>query len=168
MRTRGLIFKIILEIVFVTFISIVLIDLSSKKEIQKKEMLAISQDVIVKETINNKNLYLINDNANVNLNNNIISIVNNKNINIKCHLIIIIDKNSTVDINYLRYKINSEVKKFDNLIYEDGSNYYYLIDDISIDANSDIDEEFVMWLSDEYKNLDQNTLSYKIIADEIV
>ena len=78
----------------------------------------------------------------------------------------LIDKKSLVDISYLRYKINDEVKCLDNLIYEDNANYYYLIDEFDLKANENINEYYAIWLSDEYKDVfNNNTLTYKMIVD---
>ena len=78
----------------------------------------------------------------------------------------LIDKKSLVDISYLRYKINDEVKCLDNLIYEDNANYYYLIDEFDLKANENINEYYAIWLSDEYKDVfNNNTLINPVPLD---
>lgn len=169
MKVRGLIIKILVELVLTAIISILWLDMTKNRIIENNRLMSIGNDVIVKEIINIKDLYLISDNnTNTNINNidnNVITIINNKNEDTYCRLLMIIDKKSSIDISYLRYKINNEVRCFDNLVYEDGANYYYLIDDIKLNAYENRNENFLMWLSDEYGDIDNDSLTYKIVAD---
>lgn len=164
---RGQIFKIGVELVFTFVISIIWLDIIRSREEETNRLISINNEISLKETINNKNLYLINDNSDVNgLENNIITITNNKNEDTSCNLIMLIDKESLVDISYLRFRINNEVKYLDNLIYEDNANYYYLIDKLELKANQDIEEYYTIWLSDEYKDVfNNNALTYKMVVD---
>ena len=115
---RGQIFKIGVELVFTFVISIIWLDIIGSREEETNRLMSINNEITLKETINNKNLYLINDNSDVNgLENNIITITNNKNEDTSCNLIMLIDKESLVDISYLRFKINNEVKYLDNIKY---------------------------------------------------
>lgn len=164
---RGQIFKIGVELVFTFVISIVWLDLIKGNDEETNKLMSINNEITLKETINNKDLYLVSDNSDVNgIENNIITITNNMNEDTSCNLIMLIDKKSLVDISYLRYKINDEVKCLDNLIYEDNANYYYLIDEFDLKANENINEYYAIWLSDEYKDVfNNNTLTYKMIVD---
>ena len=164
---RGQIFKIGVELVFTFVISIVWLDVIKGNDEETNKLMSINNEITLKETINNKDLYLVSDNSDVNgIENNIITITNNMNEDTSCNLIMLIDKKSGVDISYLRYKINDEVKCLDNLIYEDNANYYYLIDEFDLKANENINEYYAIWLSDEYKDVfNNNTLTYKMIVD---
>ena len=164
---RGQIFKIGVELVFTFVISIVWLDVIKGNDEETNKLMSINNEITLKETINNKDLYLVSDHSDVNgIENNIITITNNRNEDTSCNLIMLIDKKSLVDISYLRYKINDEVKCLDNLIYEDNANYYYLIDEFDLKANENINEYYAIWLSDEYKDVfNNNTLTYKMIVD---
>lgn len=164
---RGQIFKIGVELLFTFVISIIWLDITKGMNEETNRLMSIDNEITLKETINNKDLYLINDNNDViGIENNIITITNNMNEDTSCNLIMLIDKKSLVDISYLRFKINDEVMYLDNLIYEDNANYYYLIDKVELKANQNIEEYYAIWLSDEYTDVfTNNTLSYKMVLD---
>lgn len=104
------------------------------------------------------NLYPVtNEYALNNLDYSIINVINNTKENKKYNLMLIVEKNSTLDINYLMININGKTLKLSDCYYTE-NNYitYYLIDSNTIKTNTINYNKIYIWLNSDTPNSEQN------------
>lgn len=104
------------------------------------------------------NLYPVtNEYALNNLDYSIINVINNTKENKKYNLMLIVEKNSTLDTNYLMININGTTLKLSDCYYaEDDYITYFLIDTNMIEKNSINSNKIYIWLNKEASNNEQN------------
>lgn len=165
-EVKTLITRIISNIILTIAISFIWLETIDKNNLQKQQLLAMNNLVVSEFNNNNNYLYQINDTEIDNLDKNTINIKNTTNNLINCDLLIRIDKKSTLNPKYLKYEFAEKINSLNDLEYEDNTYYYYNLGNIDINPNTDLTNQFVMWLDENSNDIENKTLSYKIIAKE--
>ena len=104
------------------------------------------------------NLYPVtNEYAINNLDYSIINVINNTKENKKYNLMLIVEKNSTLDTNYLMININGNTLKLSDCYYTENDYItYFLIDSNIIEKNAINYNKIYIWLNSDTPNSEQN------------
>ncbi|MBE6153612.1 MAG: hypothetical protein E7166_05250 [Firmicutes bacterium] len=131
-----------------------------------------NQTVLLQEVkpLKLENIYPISDSKAINNNNKgLFKLINNANVNSKYSIIYRIHNSSTLDYNFLKYQLiiddNSYVDFLYNLQFNEENNCVdFILHNGEIDKNSEKTFEYTMWLDSEVGNEAQN----KVLSAEFV
>ena len=95
-----------------------------------------------------------------NLSNNVLTINNNDNSEKTYKLVLKVSKDTTIELNNIKFKVEDSIIELDNTSYEDNDNYYYEFNPSSLHKNEKININYILWLDENIKELTGNDLIY--------
>jgi len=161
--------RIILTVLFICFI--VPIWIESCKQMDSYQNIIISSENKIKFDYVKENnyIYKMSDYYAVNEpDKNIVKLNNESASYMKCNLMLRVLKDSTLNLDYLKYITDDEIHYLsDSYSHEDDSYKYYLLDQYMIDPSDNIDVEFMLWIDiDIDEDINNKHLYYSVYAYE--
>lgn len=89
-----------------------------------------------------------------------IFVINNYGVTTNYQLIFVVSKDSTINIENMKLRINDKIITLNNYDYEDEFNFYYNIEKGVIDKMDSIDINYRVWLDEKTDILTGNILKY--------
>jgi len=166
---KFLVSRILVTTLFTLIISFLWINVSTTKAMETDKLLGLNENLVI--VYNNDNtdneIYMMKDSEALKEDANIITVINNNTHNVNLDLLIRINKNSSLDLSYVKYFLNGVVMSFDKIYLQDSLYYYYKLGSVDVDANGSLDNDFYLWLKEgNVTDLSNKTFSYSIVFKE--
>lgn len=154
------------EIIIITFLSVMTL-LFLNKTINNKDKIinnyytyAEKNITIEEKTKYNYNLYPMTDNYAINNLKDSTFIINNIGNKTNYELLLVIDKNSTLNTENIKFKVNDKVINLNNYNYQDDHNLYYYIEKSTLKEREYKSITYKLWLDENTNIITGNNINY--------